>query len=99
MSDYHSPQVRSYNMSRIKSRDTKPENIVRLYLFSRGLRYRKNDKRYPGKPDAVFPKYRTVLFVNGCFCIATKGAKTLLYRNRILITGYQNSPATGNMTQ
>jgi len=67
MADNHSPQVRSYNMSRIRSKNTKPEELVRKYLFSRGLRYRKNDKRYPGKPDMVFPKYRTAVFVNGCF--------------------------------
>lgn len=67
MADNHSPEVRSYNMSRILSCNTKPEELVLKYLFSRGLRYRKNDKRYAGKPDAVFPKYRTVLFVNGCF--------------------------------
>ena len=67
MTDNHSPQVRSYNMSRIRSGNTKPEEIVRKYLFKRCLRYRKNDKRYPGKPDMVFPKYRTAVFVNGCF--------------------------------
>lgn len=67
MADTHSPKVRSYNMSRICSKDTKPEELVLKYLFRRGLRYRKNDKRYPGKPDAVFPKYRTALFINGCF--------------------------------
>ena len=67
MADNHSPQVRSYNMSRIRNKDTKPEELVRKYLFSHGLRYRKNDKRYPGKPDLVFPKYRTMVFVNGCF--------------------------------
>ena len=67
MADNHSPQVRSYNMSRIRSGNTKPEEIVRKYLFKRGLRYRKNDKRYPGKPDMIFPKYRTAVFVNGCF--------------------------------
>lgn len=54
-------------MSRIHSRNTKPEELVLKYLFSRGLRYRRNDKRYQGKPDAVFPKYHTILFVNGCF--------------------------------
>jgi DNA mismatch endonuclease (patch repair protein) len=54
-------------MSRIPSRDTKPETLVRHYMFSCGLRYRKNDGRYPGHPDMVFPKYRTVVFVNGCF--------------------------------
>lgn len=67
MPDNHSPAVRSYNMSRIKSSNTKPEELVRKYLFSCGLRYIKNDTRYPGKPDMVFPKYRTIVFVNGCF--------------------------------
>ena len=54
-------------MSKIKSKDTKPEEIVRKYLFGRGVRYRKNDKKLPGHPDIVFPKYKTVVFVNGCF--------------------------------
>ena len=54
-------------MSRIRSTNTKPEEIVRKYLFSHGFRYRKNDKRYPGKPDIVLSKYRTIIFVNGCF--------------------------------
>jgi DNA mismatch endonuclease (patch repair protein) len=67
MADNHSPQVRSYNMSRIRSRDTKPEEIVRKYLFSKGFRYRKNDTRFPGKPDIVLPKYKTIIFVHGCF--------------------------------
>lgn len=67
MADNHSPQVRSYNMSRIRSADTKPEEIVRKHLFSKGFRYRKNDKRYPGKPDIVLPKYKTIIFVHGCF--------------------------------
>ena len=67
MADVHSPKTRSYNMSRIRSKDTKPEEIVRKYLFSKGFRYRKNDVRFPGKPDIVLPKYKTVIFVNGCF--------------------------------
>ena len=67
MADTKTPADRSKNMSRIRSTDTKPEEIVRKYLFSRGFRYRKNDKRYPGKPDIVLPKYRTIIFVNGCF--------------------------------
>jgi DNA mismatch endonuclease (patch repair protein) len=67
MTDTHSPSVRSYNMSCIRSKNTKPEELVRKYLFSRRLRYRKNDKRYPGKPDIVFPMYRIVVFVHGCF--------------------------------
>src|SRR4051812_43707792 len=67
MADNHSKEVRSYNMSQIRSKDTKPEELVRKYLFSKGLRYRKNDKRYPGHPDIVLPKYKTAIFVNGCF--------------------------------
>ena len=67
MADNHSKKVRSYNMSRIRSKNTKPEEIVRKYLFSKGFRYRKNDKRLPGHPDVVLPKYKTVIFVNGCF--------------------------------
>lgn len=59
--------LRSYNMSRIRSTNSKPEEIVRKYLFSQGFRYRKNDKRYPGKPDIILPKYKTAIFVNGCF--------------------------------
>jgi DNA mismatch endonuclease (patch repair protein) len=62
-------------MSRIRCRDTKPERIVLKYLFSRKLRYRKNDKRYPGKPDAVFPKFKTAIFVNGCFWHCHEGCK------------------------
>lgn len=54
-------------MSQIHSQNTKPEEIVRQYLFSRGLRYRKNDKRYPGTPDIVLPRYKSIVFVNGCF--------------------------------
>uniref|UniRef100_UPI00384FC5FD very short patch repair endonuclease n=1 Tax=Methanobrevibacter smithii TaxID=2173 RepID=UPI00384FC5FD len=67
MVDKVSKEVRSYNMSRIRSKDTKPEILVRSYLFSKGLRFRKNDKRYPGSPDIVLPKYKTIVFVHGCF--------------------------------
>ena len=67
MADVKSPEARSRNMAAIKNRDTKPEEIVRKYLFSQGFRYRKNDPALPGKPDIVLPKYRTVVFVNGCF--------------------------------
>ena len=65
--DVHDKKTRSYNMSRIKGKNTKPEEIVRTYLFSKGFRYRKNDKKLPGTPDIVLPKYKTVIFVNGCF--------------------------------
>lgn len=54
-------------MTQIRSKDTKIEIVVRKYLFSRGLRYRVNDKRYPGKPDIVLPKYKTIVFIHGCF--------------------------------
>ena len=67
MADDHTPEQRSYNMSKIRRKDTAPEILVRKYLFSRGLRYRIDDKRFPGRPDLVFPKYKTVVFVNGCF--------------------------------
>lgn len=65
--DVHDKETRSYNMSCIKGKNTRPEEIVRKYLFSQGFRYRKNDKRLPGTPDIVLPKYKTVIFVNGCF--------------------------------
>lgn len=62
-------------MSGISGKDTKPEMIVRKYLFSKGLRYRKNDKRLPGSPDLVFPKFKTVVFVHGCFWHGHEGCK------------------------
>ena len=67
MADNHSKEIRSYNMAKIRSKENMRENIVRKYLFSKGLRYRKNDKRYPGCPDIVLPKYKTAIFINGCF--------------------------------
>ena len=72
-------QTRSYNMSRIKGKDTKPEEIVRKYLFSKGFRYRKNDPKLPGKPDIVLPKYRTVIFVNGCFWHMHEGCRYFVW--------------------
>ena len=73
--DTRTPEQRSYNMSLIHGKDTKPEILVRKYLFSRGLRFRKNDKRLPGHPDIVFPKYKTVVFINGCFWHGHEGCK------------------------
>lgn len=67
MADNHSKEVRSKNMSHIRSTNSKPEEIVRKYLFSKGFRYRKNVRSLPGCPDIVLPKYKTVIFVNGCF--------------------------------
>lgn len=67
MADTHSKEVRSKNMSHIRSTNSKPEETVRKYLFSKGLRYRKNVRKLPGCPDIVLPKYKTLVFVNGCF--------------------------------
>ncbi len=67
MADNHSKEVRSKNMSHIRSTNSKPEEIVRKYLFSKGFRYRKNVRTLPGCPDIVLPKYHTVILVNGCF--------------------------------
>jgi len=67
MADVHSKEIRSFNMSKIKGKDTKPELLVRKFLFSQGFRYRLHDKKLPGKPDVILPKYKTVIFVNGCF--------------------------------
>ena len=73
--DVHDKETRSYNMSCIKGKNTKPEEIVRKYLFSQGFRYRKNDKKLPGTPDIVLPKYKTVIFVNGCFWHGHEGCR------------------------
>lgn len=67
MTDVHSKETRSYNMSRIRSKNTKPELLVRKYLHSKGFRYRLHNKKLPGKPDIVLKKYQTVIFVHGCF--------------------------------
>lgn len=79
MADVHTPEQRSYNMSRIRGKDTKAEELVRKYLFSQGFRYRKNDSRLPGKPDIVLPKYKTVIFVNGCFWHKHEGCKYFVW--------------------
>ena len=65
--DVHNPKVRSFNMSQIKSKGTKPELIVRKLCFSKGLRYRLNKKIYSISADLIFPKYKSVIFVHGCF--------------------------------
>ena len=67
MTDIYSKQKRSEIMSKISGKETKPEILVRKFLFAHGFRYRKNDKRYPGKPDIVLPKYKTIIFIHGCF--------------------------------
>lgn len=67
MADVHSKETRSYNMSQVKSKNTKPELLVRKFLHSHGLRYRLHVKDLPGKPDIVLPKYKTVILIHGCF--------------------------------
>lgn len=67
MSDNHTTQQRHTNMAAIRGKDTKPEIIVRQYLWHHGFRYRLNYSRLPGKPDIVLRKYRTCILVNGCF--------------------------------
>lgn len=67
MTDILTPRQRHYNMSRIKGKDTKLELIIRKALFSYGFRYKLHDKKLPGKPDMVLPKYNAVIFINGCF--------------------------------
>ena len=79
MADVHTPEQRSYNMSRIRSKNTKPEELVRKFLFSQGFRYRKNDARLSGKPDIVLPKYKTVIFVNGCFWHGHEGCRYFVW--------------------
>ena len=67
MTDVHTKETRSYNMSRIKAGDTKPEMLVRKFLHAKGIRYSLHNKKLPGKPDLTLKKYNTVVFINGCF--------------------------------
>ena len=67
MADIYSPSKRSEIMAKISGKETKPEVVVRKFLFANGFRYRKNDKKLPGKPDIVLPKYKTAILVHGCF--------------------------------
>lgn len=67
MADVHDKKTRSYNMSRIKGKDTKPELQVRKFLHAHGYRYKLHDTTLPGKPDLVLPRYKTVIFIHGCF--------------------------------
>ena len=95
MVDVHDKKTRSYNMSRIRYKNTKPEILVRKFLHSKGFRFRLHDKKLPGKPDIVLPKYKSVIFVNGCFWHGHEDCKyfvvpktrtdwweTKIYRNR-----------------
>ncbi|MCA9064259.1 MAG: DNA mismatch endonuclease Vsr [Planctomycetaceae bacterium] len=67
MTDVHSQEQRSFNMSRIRGKDTKPELIVRSIVHQMGFRFRLHQRKLPGKPDLVLPKHRRIIFVHGCF--------------------------------
>ncbi|MCK0070861.1 very short patch repair endonuclease [Kordiimonas laminariae] len=89
--DVVTPEKRSQMMAGIKGKNTKPELIIRKELFRRGFRYRLHGKKLPGKPDIILPKYKTVVFVNGCFwhkhdCHLFKWPKTRteFWREKIL---------------
>lgn len=73
--DVHSPKVRSYNMSRIRAKDTKPEIMVRSFLHRSGFRFRLHKTSLPGKPDIVLKKHRAAVFINGCFWHGHKGCR------------------------
>ena len=75
MTDTITRKHRSWNMSQIRGSDTKPEIAVRSYLHRNGLRFRIHDKKLPGKPDIALKKYRTALFIDGCFWHRHKGCK------------------------
>lgn len=75
MADVHDKKTRSYNMSRIKGKNTKPEILVRKFLHAKGFRFRLHLKKMPGKPDIVLPKYKTIILVHGCFWHGHKGCR------------------------
>ena len=75
MTDVHDIETRSFNMSMIKGKNTKPEILVRKFLHKNCFRFRLNYSKLPGKPDIVLPKYKTVIFVNGCFWHGHEGCK------------------------
>lgn len=77
--DNLSIETRHKNMSHIHSKNTRPEKLIRTTLFKAGFRYRICDKRYPGKPDLIFPRYYAVIFINGCFWHAHEGCKYFVF--------------------
>lgn len=83
MADRLTKEQRHKNMSAIRGKNTKPEIIVRKYLFSKGFRYRLNHARLPGHPDIVLRKYRTVIFVNGCFGMGIVDVNILFFPKQI----------------
>jgi DNA mismatch endonuclease, patch repair protein len=97
MADVHNAAQRSYNMSRIKGKDTKPEMLVRRFLHANGFRYKLHDKSLPGKPDIVLPKYKTVIFVHGCFWHGHEGCK--YFKVPKTRTEWWENKITGNILQ
>ena len=95
MSDNLTQEQRHKNMQHIRSTGTKPEEMVRKYLFSQGFRYRKNVAKLPGKPDIVLPKYKTVIFVNGCFWHMHEGCKYFVWPKNN--SEYWTKKITGNV--
>lgn len=75
VTDVHDIETRSYNMSQIKGKNTKPEILVRKFLHAHGFRYSLHDKKLPGKPDIVLKKYNAIIDVRGCFWHLHKGCK------------------------
>lgn len=75
MADVHTKAQRSFNMSQVRSTNTKPEVKLRKTLFAKAFRYSLHNKKLPGKPDIVLTKYKTVIVVNGCFCHGHEGCK------------------------
>ena len=75
MTDVHDIKTRSYNMSRIRGKNTQPELIVRKFLFSKGLRYKLHDSNLPGKPDIVMPKHKKIILIHGCFWHGHEGCR------------------------
>lgn len=90
MADVLTKEQRRRNMAAIHGKNTKPEILVRKFLFSRGFRYRLNHPRLPGHPDIVLRKYRTVIFVNGCFGMVMIIADTFAYLKQTLTFGKEN---------
>lgn len=95
MADVHNKRVRSYNMSRIKSKNTKPEMVVRKFLHANGLRFRIHVNALPGKPDIVLKKYNSVILIHGCFWHGHSNCKD--FKMPKTRTGYWNSKITKNI--
>src|SRR5260221_5020913 len=78
--DVHEPEIRSYNMSRIRSKDTKPEMLIRKFLFAKGFRYRLHVNKLPGRPDIGFGKLMKVILIHGCFWHGHAGCRYFVER-------------------